>query len=110
MKNPKILVHHVLSAIANIEQFTARATKEVFLADFMMQHAVIRNIEVIGEASRNIDVEIKTKFPLVPWRDIVAMRNKLIHEYFSVDAEAVWFVVENDLPGLKVQMMEILNS
>lgn len=110
MKNPKVLLQHVLSAIANIELFTTGATQDEFLSNFMMQHAVIRNIEVIGEASKNIGVEIKNTFPAVPWRDITAMRNKLIHDYFALDAEAVWFVVKNDLPKLKQQMVEILNT
>lgn len=65
MKSSKILLQHILSAITNIEHFTAESTQADFLTNFMMQHAVTRNIEVIGEASKNIDGELKKKFPSI---------------------------------------------
>ena len=110
MKNPRILVQHILDAIVHIEQFTKNVTKDEFLSNFMMQHAVIRNIEIIGEASKNIESTVKEKFSYVPWRDINAMRNKLIHEYFAVDTETVWVVLQTDLPELKKYMLDILKS
>ncbi len=74
----------------------------------MVQDAVVRNLEIIGEASKNIPADVKEKFPHIPWRDINAMRNKLIHEYFRVDA--VWNVVQFELNDLKKHAHSILND
>lgn len=110
MKSPRTLFLHILDAIASIEQYTDKVSKDEFLANFMLKDAVVRNLEIIGEASRNIDPIVKSKFQSIPWRDINAMRNKLIHEYFGVDNETVWFVVQFELPELKKHILEILKS
>ena len=67
----------------------------------------MRNIEVIAEASKKIPQEIKNIFPNIPWRQIMAMRNKIIHEYFGVDLSAIWNVIQKDLPELKIQITYI---
>ncbi len=110
MKGYRTLANHILDAVVKIEGYTQDMTKDHFLKNFLVQDAVIRNLEVIGEAARTISPEIKDKFPLVPWRKINAMRNKLIHEYSGVDIETVWNVVEFDLPELKRHVMSLLNS
>ena len=109
MKSHQTLAKHILECISNIEQYTVEVTKEQFLSNFMLQDAVIRNLEIIGEASKNISTEVRKKFPEVPWRDILAMRNKLVHEYFGVDREAVWNVIQFDLLDLKNYALKILN-
>jgi uncharacterized protein with HEPN domain len=73
-----------------------------------MQSAVIRQIEIIGEASKNLTADYKKKHSLIPWRDIVDMRNKLIHEYFGVDKQVVWNTITIDLPQLKNQIANLL--
>jgi uncharacterized protein with HEPN domain len=110
MNRDGVLVSHILDCIENIEQYTAETTKEKFLSNFMVQDAVTRNIEIIGEACAKISKESKDKFTEIPWRDIVAMRNILIHEYFRSDPETVWNVVQLDIPTLKIQMLKIRNS
>jgi uncharacterized protein with HEPN domain len=70
----------------------------------------MRNIEIKAEASKKINNEIKDKFPEIPWRKIVAMRNKIIHEYFGVDLEVIWNVVSDDLPELKIQISKVRES
>jgi uncharacterized protein with HEPN domain len=97
MKSHQTLAKHILDSINSIEQYTFQITKEEFFSNFMIQDAVVRNLEIIGEASKNIPQDIKDNFPTIPWRDINAMRNKLIHEYFRVDTETVWNVVQLDL-------------
>ena len=76
----------------------------------MIQDAVIRQLEIVGEASRQIPSSIKMKFPDIPWRDINGMRNKLVHEYFAVDRETVWNVLSLELSDLKNYAMRILDS
>lgn len=110
MKSHRTLAKHILDSITSIELYTQQLTREEFLSNFMIQDAVVRNLEIIGEASKNIPADIKEKFPHIPWRDISAMRNKLIHEYFRVDAETVWNVVQLDLNDLKAHAHSILND
>jgi len=74
----------------------------------MVQDAVIRNLEVIGEAVRNLSAEFRRKHPDTPWRSITALRNVLIHEYFGVDLEIVWRVVQRRLPILKRHVQALL--
>ena len=81
-----------------------------FMNNFMIQDAVIRQLEIVGEASRQIPSSIKMKFPDIPWRDINGMRNKLVHEYFAVDRETVWNVLNLELSNLKNYAMRILDS
>jgi uncharacterized protein with HEPN domain len=110
MKSHRTLVRHILDAINSIENYTYQLTKEEFHSNFMIQDAVVRNLEIIGEASRNIPANIKERFPDIPWRSINAMRNKLIHEYFRVDAETVWNVVQLDLDDLKRYANSLLSD
>lgn len=74
------------------------------------QGAVIRKIEIIGEAVKNVSDAIKEKYPEIPWIKIAGTRDKLIHGYFGVNIERIWFIVEKDLPELKRQIQKILNE
>lgn len=85
---------------ARIEAYTA-AGRRAFCADTMVQDAVIRNLEIIGEAVRNLPLDLRRQHPQIPWRSITALRNVLIHEYFGVDIDIGWRVVERRLPALK---------
>lgn len=105
-----MLAKHILDAIGQIEQYTKGVDKNEFMTNFMIQDAVIRQLEIVGEASRQIPTLIKEKFPDIPWRDINGMRNKLVHEYFAVDRETVWNVLKLDLYDLKNYAIRILNS
>jgi uncharacterized protein with HEPN domain len=93
-----------------LKKYTYQLSKEEFLSNFMIQDAVVCNLEIIGEASRNIPANIKEAFPDIPWRSINAMRNKLVHEYFRVDAETVWNVVQLDLEDLKKYANSLLSD
>jgi len=81
-----------------------------FKHDYKTVDAVIRNFEVIGEASKNMPKEIKDKYPMVPWEEMYLMRNKISHEYFGIDYEILWDVASNYLPGNKSQIEEILKN
>jgi uncharacterized protein with HEPN domain len=110
MKSHRTLARHILDAIHSIEKYTHQLAKEEFLSDFMIQDAVVRNLEIIGEACRNIPSNVKEAFPGIPWRTINSMRNKLVHEYFRVDAETVWNVVQFDLDDLKKHVNSLLSD
>jgi uncharacterized protein with HEPN domain len=100
VKDVAVFLQHIRDAIARIEMYTI-AGRRAFLADTMVQDAVIRNLEVIGEALRNLPLDLRRQHPKIPWRSVTALRNVLIHEYFGVDLEIVWRVVERRLPALK---------
>ena len=100
VKDETVYLKHIRDAIQRIESYTAKGRK-VFFHETMVQDAVIRNLEVIGEAVRNLSPEFQRRYPKIPWRNITALRNVLIHEYFGVDLEIVWRVVERRLPALK---------
>jgi uncharacterized protein with HEPN domain len=90
----------MLLAARELDKYTQRVSFEAFDRDRLLQHAVIRLIEIIGEAARNISTEFKATHPEIPWSGIVGMRNRLIHEYFRVTPERVWEVVKKDLAAL----------
>lgn len=109
-KDPKIYLQHVLESIEAIEQYAKGQSIEMFLTSMRDQDAVIRRLEVIGEAVKNISEDFKNRHPEVPWSKIAGMRNVLIHEYFVVDIRAVWDTIQDDLPQLKRQLREIADE
>ena len=99
-KDPRIYLAQILERIVRIETFT-KSGKESFLADPLVQDAVIRNLEVIGEASRRVGGEYQGAHPEIPWREMTGLRNILIHDYESINIEKIWEVVEKELPSVK---------
>ncbi|MBI2369414.1 MAG: DUF86 domain-containing protein [Deltaproteobacteria bacterium] len=95
-KDPRVYLAHILECIQKIERFTAGG-KDRFLADAMVQDAVLRNFEVIGEAAKRLDDAYRAAHPEIPWRASAALRDVLIHQYEGVDLEKVWAIVENEL-------------
>ncbi len=108
-RNNTVFLSDILKSITFIEQFTKKFTEVQFYKADMEQFAVIRNLEIIGEAARNIDDEFKRQHSGIPWRSMKALRNILIHEYFGVDLEAVWNVIQKDLPRLKKSVKACLD-
>ena len=90
----------MLLAARELRQFTGGVSFENFNNDRLLQHAVIRLIEIIGEAARNVSADFKAGHPEIPWAAIVGMRHRLVHEYFRVAPDKVWEVVQKDLPEL----------
>lgn len=104
---------HILQAISRISRYTHGLSEVDFLTNEMAQDAVIRNIEIIGEAARNIDRDYPNftqKYSKIPWSDLYWMRNRVSHGYFSVDLEIIWKTVERDIPELESQISDILKA
>lgn len=94
-------------AILRINVYVENLNYEEFLNDIKTQDAVVRNLEIIGEAIKNISEELKEKYPRVPWKDLAGVRDKLIHHYFGVNLDIVWNIVKEELPGIILQLEEI---
>jgi len=109
-KDDLIFISHILESIELIEKFTKGVTKSNFLHSEMIQSAVIRKLEIVGEATKNTKRTFRKKYLEVPWEDMAGMRDKLIHDYFDVDLKIVWNVVKKELPSLKKQIQYILEK
>ncbi len=97
-------VAHMLEAIARIRGYVGRKRRAGFGRDTLLQDAVIRNIEIIGEAADRLSPEFAARHAEIPWRDIVGMRHRLIHGYLKVNLDTVWEVVDRDLPALAARL------
>lgn len=109
-KEPQVFLKHILESINLIEDNVSGMSQEKFLENTPIQDAVMRRLEIIGEAVKNLPETLKQQTPNVPWQDIADMRNKLIHEYFGVDIKLVWNTIQNDLPSFKEQIQKILKN
>jgi uncharacterized protein with HEPN domain len=108
IKDPKIFIAHMLENIADIETFLKGVKKEGFLANKEKQNAVVRSLEIIGEASKNIPTTIKTAHPSIPWKEIAGTRDKITHHYFGVDLQLIWNLTQKEIPKLKKDLLKIL--
>lgn len=106
----RLRVQDILAAIVGIQRFVAGKTLEDVEADEIIARAVLYNFVVIGEASRNIPVDLQSCFPEIPWRLMNDMRNVVAHEYFQVDIRRVWVTIQDDLPLLVPQLQELLKQ
>jgi len=110
MANEDLYLKNIIESIGKIERYIDGFDEQKFQADDKTQDAVIRQLEIIGEAARLLPDEIKEENPQVPWRDISGMRNHLVHRYFKVDIEEVWRTTQNDLEPLKQEVEKILEN
>ena len=102
-----LYVKDIIDCIESIEDFVGEMSYEEFVSDDKTQSAVARKLEIIGEASKKIPDQLKEKHPLVPWKDMARMRDKITHFYFGLDPEIVWKVVKERLPEIKPEMKKI---
>jgi len=105
----KLYIEDVADAIAKIQRYTAGLSFQQFAGDEKTLDAVVRNLEVIGEAIKKVPDEIRLKEPAIDWKKITELRNILIHEYFGIDVEIIWDVIQNKLPSLDQSIRRLLS-
>jgi uncharacterized protein with HEPN domain len=108
-RDPRVYLEDILHAIARIGEYTAEGNAS-FVASPLIQDGVIRQLSIIGEAAAKLPAGTKATHPAVPWREIVGMRNVIIHDYAETDLETVWLVVERDLAPLKTAVEAMLRE
>jgi uncharacterized protein with HEPN domain len=106
-KNDLAYITHILRCIRKIRKYVKGVDKSKFTKDELLQDAVIRNFEVIGEASKKISEKLKQSYTEIPWKEISGMRDKLIHNYLGVDIEVIWKTIETDLISLQKALKKI---
>ena len=109
MKDDRVYLEHIRDALADIATYTS-AGRDAFFDERIRQDATLRKLEVIGQAVKNLSEESKSKRPQIPWKQIAGMRDKVIHDYFGVNLDIVWAVVEKDLPHLDRAVRDLLGN
>ena len=106
-KDASVFLNHIIESIADIDFFIKNITKEEFLKNKEKQNAVIRSLEIIGEAVKNIPESTKKRYPSIPWKEIAGTRDKVIHHYFMINLDVVWDIIRKDIPELKKEILKV---
>lgn len=109
MKDDRVYLHHIRDALDDIASY-GDAGREAFFAERMRQDATIRKLQVIGQAVKSLSDSAKSRQPHIPWKQIAGLRDKVIHDYFGVNLDIVWAVVEKDLPALRAAIDHLLSE
>jgi len=109
-KDDSVYLHHILMAVERIEEYSEGVSLQEFLVTGIIQDGVVRQLEIIGEASRNLSAELVQSHPEVPWSEIIGLRNRIAHAYYNIDQGVVWDIVQEDLPSLRRDVTRILEE
>ena len=109
-RDPRLFLADILEAIEKIERYTRGLSREALWQDDLVADAVVRNLEIIGEAARYLPDELRGKAADIDWRRVVGLRNVVVHEYFAIDLDVVWVVVKRNLPQLKKAVRSLLSA
>ena len=108
MKSDAVYLHHILDAIGQVEDYTTGLSRESFLSDRMVQDAVVRQLEIIGEAARRISAERRKADLALPWKEMIGLRNRIVHDYLNINLQVIWEVIRLELPLLRAQIEAVL--
>jgi len=107
MKDDSIYIDHILNSINRILDYISGKDREAFESDLVTQDAVVRQLEIIGEATKRVSNELRSMHPDIPWSDMAGMRDVLIHDYLDVDLGVVWKTASEDIPDLKALILKL---
>lgn len=108
MNEDRVYLEHIRDGLQDIATYSS-AGREAFFKERMRQDAILRKLQIIGQAVKNLSENVKSRQPHIPWKQIAGMRDKVIHDYFGVNLEIVWAVVENELPKLRTAVSALLD-
>jgi len=106
----KARLQHIYDAILEIESYVQNSSYEIFQSNTMMQFACVKQLEIIGEAANHLSEHFKKLYKETQWKEIIGLRNILIHEYFGIDTKIIWDVIKVDLPEFKSRIKDMLNQ
>jgi uncharacterized protein with HEPN domain len=110
MRDYRLYLDDILEAAKRIERYSRGMTLEKLKKDTLVLDGIVRNLEIIGEAAKNVPTQIREKHPAIEWKKITGLRDILAHEYFGIDVDVVWDIVKNKLPSLKKQVSRIVKK
>jgi len=105
-----LYLEDMLQSMERIEEYLDKLDFSNFKMNYLVVDAIIRNFEIIGEASKNVPKNIQEKYPEIPWRKMYGLRNLISHEYFGIDYEMIWEIAKNNLPQNRVDLMKIIDN
>jgi uncharacterized protein with HEPN domain len=106
-RDPHLLVEDISTAIEKIDRYIGGIGRDAFMTDDKTIDSVVRNLEIIGEAARQMPDTFKEAHKEIPWNQIMGLRNRIVHDYFGLDLEIIWFIITSDLPDLKEKIQKI---
>jgi|SRR3989344_2995700 len=109
-RNLNLFINDIMEAILSIESFSKKLNRESLSGDDLIQSAIMRKIEIIGDAVKNVPNDFRIKYPEVEWRKIAGLRDIIIHTYFDIDLDVMWEIIKRDFPRLKKQIENILKN
>jgi len=109
-KDDSVYLLHIMDAFVQIERYTDGVSHDDFMENSLLQDGVIRQLEIMGEASRSLSEDIRNDYPHIPWRQMIGLRNRMIHAYFNVNLQIIWEIVKGDIPDLKQKMKQLLDA
>jgi len=107
-KDDSVYLRHIMDAFVQIERYTDGVSHDDFMENRLLQDGVIRQLEVMGEAARNLTEDLRNEYPNIPWRQMIGLRNRMIHAYFNVNLQIIWEIIQGDIPNLKKDINYVL--